>query len=1088
MASLATGQPLGQTPVPLPSGGESWLVDEKWFDPDPPFLEFFHINKDEGFTAFGPVRIHLQDKNGFLWMSARESWGLFRYDGHEYKRFDDGPSTEPNYLATKEIECVIEDETGHLWLGCPLGLTRYDPRSGHFRTFENTLDSAGNSVGQVFIDHQARLWYSTENGTFLFDRKSERFERAFFGKITDATDPSRRAEGNFKWLARAAHQSPDGLIWSIGNTPIGRGLVSVNPETGESVLWPLKTPYFTVAPENPLDYEPWLMALCADPAGENLWLAGWRGGLRRFNLKTRTWTQFAQRYNKDETGIGVDLECTLAITPRPDGQLWLTTAHGLALFDPKTMRFQAWKNRGQDPGDVPDEQFIASLLLDRSGRLWASRFGLAVHDPARAFFVRSGQKWPGTGNINGIVHDAAAGKTWFAVEGGPTTCGIVELDEASGRFTPFFYPQLYDYKALNHVAINGLAKTGQTLWLATEIFLAKIELPSGRLTVLPPLLLPAVDGQKPQSAVLAGIAAAPDGSLWLSNITPKQQAALLHFFPETGQIEVFNSKKGLTVAEGRCVFLDSRGRVWLAANHLAANGVNCFDPATGRTLSFFHAANRPNSLPHTHVHDFLEDPATGRIWMATKRGLCFFDPADGLVHRVPSLDTEYKSLAQDGAGHIWAAGTMVVRLNPRTGDLKNYGHVHGMYRVNERLYARTDGAVCFGPFYRAFPDKFPRLAAGPSVHLTNFEVFNKPLRTPQAIDHTDKIELPHHDNFFSIEWSALSLTVPTDDSFAYQLQGVDPDWTHQSNWVPRRASYTKVEPGRYFFKVKCRNRGVWGPERVLEIVVRPAWWQTLWFRLLVVATLLAALAGLWRNRLRQARLHAELKQNKAVLRQKEAEFQRRIAEVTMSALRAQMNPHFIFNSLNSINRFIQLSEPDAASNYLTKFSRLIRQVLDNSRAEAISLETELETCRLYLEIESLRFAGQFSFEIEVSDAVEPSVLDVPPMLVQPFLENAIWHGLMQKEGSDRRLWLKIALENEDTVFISIRDNGIGRAAARLLKSKSSVRQKSHGMDLTSERAALFAERSGRRLAVQIVDLTHPDGSPAGTEAQIRLET
>jgi LytS/YehU family sensor histidine kinase len=255
---------------------------------------------------------------------------------------------------------------------------------------------------------------------------------------------------------------------------------------------------------------------------------------------------------------------------------------------------------------------------------------------------------------------------------------------------------------------------------------------------------------------------------------------------------------------------------------------------------------------------------------------------------------------------------------------------------------------------------------------------------------------------------------------------------------------------------------------------------------LAALAILVAVFAYYTLQLRQARLSAELKQKAAEYGQKEAELNQRIAEVQMSALRSQMNPHFIFNSLNSINRFIQLSDPDTASNYLTKFSRLIRQVLDNSRSDVISLIAELEANMLYLEMESLRFAGQFNFKLTVDENVETATLDVPPLLIQPYLENAVWHGLMQKEGGNRRLTVDIRIENENTLYIEIEDNGIGRAAAQALKSKTATKHKSHGMDVTAERLALFQQTTGRKISVELMDLMEENGDALGTKVRIMV--
>jgi LytS/YehU family sensor histidine kinase len=199
-----------------------------------------------------------------------------------------------------------------------------------------------------------------------------------------------------------------------------------------------------------------------------------------------------------------------------------------------------------------------------------------------------------------------------------------------------------------------------------------------------------------------------------------------------------------------------------------------------------------------------------------------------------------------------------------------------------------------------------------------------------------------------------------------------------------------------------------------------------------------------------------------------------------------MNPHFVFNSLNSINRFIQLNEPDTASNYLTKFSRLIRLILDNSRETTILLQQEIEACRLYLELERLRFAGQFSYQIEIISSIDTAQIHIPSLLVQPYLENAVWHGLMQKDEDDRQVLLRVQ-KTETGIKIVVKDNGIGREKARALKSKSANHQKSHGLHLTQERIELYQISTGVNISVYIDDVKNERGEVLGTNVEIFIQ-
>ena len=226
------------------------------------------------------------------------------------------------------------------------------------------------------------------------------------------------------------------------------------------------------------------------------------------------------------------------------------------------------------------------------------------------------------------------------------------------------------------------------------------------------------------------------------------------------------------------------------------------------------------------------------------------------------------------------------------------------------------------------------------------------------------------------------------------------------------------------------------------------------------------------------------KNEKLQSERKLVELKHQAAELEMQALRAQMNPHFIFNSLNSINRFILQNNKTQAAEYLTKFSKLVRLILQNSQATLISLESELEALNLYLELEALRFDQHFKFKIKIQDNLDPSMLKVPPLIIQPYAENAIWHGLMHKEEKGQ-LDIKVSGEN-DHLYFKITDNGIGRKQAAELASKSATRHKSMGSKITANRIAILNRLNGKESPVTINDLVNPDGSAAGTEVIIKI--
>ncbi|HVX25080.1 MAG TPA: histidine kinase, partial [Parafilimonas sp.] len=218
--------------------------------------------------------------------------------------------------------------------------------------------------------------------------------------------------------------------------------------------------------------------------------------------------------------------------------------------------------------------------------------------------------------------------------------------------------------------------------------------------------------------------------------------------------------------------------------------------------------------------------------------------------------------------------------------------------------------------------------------------------------------------------------------------------------------------------------------------------------------------------------------------QKQSALQNKTVELEMQALRSQMNPHFIFNSLNSINRFILQNERKQASAYITKFSKLIRLILQNSQSALIPLDSELESLNLYLDLEALRFNYHFDYKISVPENLDVSALQVPPLILQPYTENAIWHGLMHKEEKGH-LDIEVSEENNQLLF-KITDDGIGRKQAAMFASKSATKHKSMGLQITESRIAIMQRDETAKTSITIHDLVNADGSGAGTEVVIKL--
>lgn len=216
---------------------------------------------------------------------------------------------------------------------------------------------------------------------------------------------------------------------------------------------------------------------------------------------------------------------------------------------------------------------------------------------------------------------------------------------------------------------------------------------------------------------------------------------------------------------------------------------------------------------------------------------------------------------------------------------------------------------------------------------------------------------------------------------------------------------------------------------------------------------------------------------------KEAEYRKQLSDTALASLRAQMNPHFIFNCLNSIKLYTEQNDNTAASEYLGKFARLIRSMLDKANVQSTTLASELETLRLYMDMETMRFKEKMSYNIIVDKNVDTDFVEIPPLLIQPYVENAIWHGIMHK-AENGNVTVRIHQREDNTLEIIIEDDGIGRERAAALKKGMPI-HRSYGTQITGDRISLLNEKNENTASVTITDL-YPDQEYTGTKVIIKL--
>jgi LytS/YehU family sensor histidine kinase len=338
------------------------------------------------------------------------------------------------------------------------------------------------------------------------------------------------------------------------------------------------------------------------------------------------------------------------------------------------------------------------------------------------------------------------------------------------------------------------------------------------------------------------------------------------------------------------------------------------------------------------------------------------------------------------------------------------------------------------------------------------------------------VPVSFNENSISFEFAAINYTSSSRIKYAYQLVGFDKEWRLSEN--QRSANYNSLKGGHYTFKVKAMNAdGLWSETMAtVGIEVKAPFWQTWWFRLLFILTLSLLITILIRRRIAAIRKESIYKQQRAVFGQK-------LAETEMMALRAQMNPHFIFNCMNIIDGLITDDRKEDAQDFLQKFSRLIRLVLENSQHQLVLLQQDLQALKLYIEMEAIRSNHHFSYEFDVDEELIENDYKIPPLLLQPYVENAIVHGLRNKENGGGKLLIGIK-NHQNKILITVEDNGIGRKKAMQLNRENRKPHDHLGMKVTGKRIDLLKTMNHNQVEISISDVYGKDET--GTRVEINL--
>jgi len=468
-----------------------------------------------------------------------------------------------------------------------------------------------------------------------------------------------------------------------------------------------------------------------------------------------------------------------------------------------------------------------------------------------------------------------------------------------------------------------------------------------------------------------------------------------------------------------------------------------------------------SELSNGNVYGVVED-SIGYLWLSTNKGLwqynlnetsnksIHFNESDGLISSIFSL---LHSTLYSKSGFIWM-GT-------------------------------NKGLVVFHPDSIKIHKEIPKL------HLEELHV-NDTQSFKDSIEFNNTLKLKYDQNTLTLDIRAINLYKAKQNKIHYQLTNYDDKDKWQQINNGEKIRYTKIKPGEYTLNAFAEDANGHKSEmkKLLSLEIHPPWYNTTWFYALCALGLSLLAYTMYKLRInyiieQQAkkanieRLEAEVLLKEQAKKTELEKLKNQVMEVEMIALRAQMNPHFLFNSLNSIKSLILKTKEKEASQYLSKFSTLLRSILNNSEKQKIKLSEEIEALHLYIELESLRFSSNFNYQIQIDKTIDSSFIRIPPLLLQPFVENAIWHGLLPKTSGNSKLNINI-IRNSDFLYFEIEDNGVGRKKAATLPKKE--KEKSYGIEITKKRIQLLHPEND----IEIIDLVDNNQQALGTKVVIKL--
>ena len=1018
---------------------------------------FRHLTTENGLTN-NVVSSLYQDSKGYIWIGTID--GLQRYDGCRFANYLPDIH-DPGALHNGWINTTFEDSKHRFWVGTTIGAPYLLNRlSGRFYNYGLQLPETGaaiNGVLKFLEDNNGDIWMMNSEGYFKLNNASNRFEN--YNRLVGVTRTN--------WPMNFSKDNK-GNIWFVTKAGVKcYNLIS------KKLFDKDNNPDALKILEKSFDITAFFIS------GDNVWIGiRAKNALIRYDINKNSLFEYPleSTASKNKDSVRLDVR-TYNLTGHADGSLMVDLFdEGIAFYDPAKDAFTKIPSKNEDPEGLHGVVDWGTVTLkDRDGNMWISGNdkGLNIFNPSKIKFRFYRSNATNSTHVpdyssNGFVQDPVDGDIY------------VGYYHPMGGVARFSSDLAFKNKYL--VSNGGNRNTHENqIWCLFQNddgsimapnqlkTIVKLDLKTHKISVVidSPLFTNINFTEKDQK-----------GNMWLGTWS----AGLKKIDHQTKQVTTFlETAPGATVPARNILSacIDGDSIIWVGTND---QGFLRFDTRTNKySERYLYDENDPLSISSNTIKTVLRY-SDDTLLLATTMGVNIFDKKKKTFHNISTKDGLAGNLVEtivldDNDDLIIACDGGLCKLNMHTFSVTRYGIADGItdnvfinaslkLKDGRFLISTENGFIAFDP--HKLTDSPP---ADPLI--TGFKVFDKEIKIDSLLDALKPITLSYKDNSIVIEFAALQYSFSDETKYYYQLEGVDHDWILADK--DQAAHYNQLQNGKYVFKVKCVNRDGLSSQTtaVLNIVITPPFWKTWWFRSLVLIAIVLMIYLVVQQRIKKIKAKEKIKLQ--------------TTELEIKALKAQMNPHFIFNAMNSIQEFTLMGEVDNANKYVSKFSKLLRKVLHQSNQNSILLSDEIETLRLYLEIENVRLGKDFQYEIHVENETEAQVIRMPSMLLQPFVENALHHGLVHKEGI-KKLQINFTMPDEDILICEIIDNGIGREKSKHLKAAqhAALKHDSLGIQLVEERLRLLSDPGQKQTIITIKDMVSVTGEPEGTTVTISI--